>query len=78
MKWILYIVITVFLEKGGPLQHEVKLSFDKKENCVEMKKVFDFGVSFVQLAQKYNLKYDGKCKNIVSLQSSQSIKERSM
>jgi len=43
-----------------------------------MKKVFDFGVSFVQLAQKYNLKYDGKCKNIVSLQSSQSIRERSM
>ena len=66
MKYILYIILTVFLENGEPFKHEFKISFDKETNCVEMKKLFDVGVSFLRLAQEHNINYEGQCKKIVS------------
>jgi len=62
MNYILYVVLTVFLENGEPAKHEFKLSFDKAKHCVEMKKVFDVGVSFFRLANKSNINYEGNCK----------------
>ena len=66
MKYILYIMITVFLENGNPFQHEFKISFDKETKCVEMKKFFDVGVSFLRLAHEQNINYEGQCKKLVS------------
>ena len=62
MKYILYVVLTVFLENGEPTQHEFKLSFDNAKNCTEVKKVFDVGVSFFRLAHKSQINYEGKCQ----------------
>ncbi len=73
MKYILYIMLTVFLENGESFEHEFKLSFDKETKCVEMKKFFDVGVSFFRLAHKQNINYQGQCKEVVS---SKSIRER--
>ena len=50
MKYILYVMITVFLETGEPLEHKFTLSFDNAKNCAEFKKVVDVGVSFFRLA----------------------------
>ena len=50
MKYILYVVLTVFLENGEPAKHEFRLSFDDAKHCTEMKKVVDVGVSFFRLA----------------------------
>ena len=61
MKYILYVVLTVFLENGEPAQHEFKLSFNNVKECTEMKKVFDVGVSFFRLAHKSQINYEGKC-----------------
>ena len=66
MKYLLYIIITVFLENGDPFQHEFKISFDEETKCVEMKKFFDVGVSFLRLAHEHNINYEGQCKKIVS------------
>ena len=66
MKYLLYIIITVFLENGEPFKHEFKISFDEETKCVEMKKFFDVGVSFLRLAHEYNINYEGQCKEIVS------------
>ena len=66
MKYILYIMITVFLENGDPFQHEFKLSFDDEKKCVEIKKMFDVGVTFLRLAHENNINYEGQCKEIVS------------
>ena len=66
MKYILYIIITVFLENGEPFKHEFRISFDKETNCVELKKFFDVGVSFLRLAHEHNINYEGQCKKIVS------------
>jgi len=49
MKFILYIMVTVFLETGEPLEHKFQLSFDNAKNCTEFKKVVDVGVSFFVL-----------------------------
>jgi phage protein U len=62
MKYILYVVLTVFLENGEPSKHEFKLSFDEAKHCIEMKKVVDVGVSFFRLAHKSQINYEGKCK----------------
>ena len=35
MKWILYVVLTVFLDNGEPAQHEFKISFDKVEKFIK-------------------------------------------
>ncbi len=66
MKYLLYIIITVFLENGDPFQHEFKISFDEETKCVEMKKFFDVGVSFLRLVHEHNINYEGQCKEIVS------------
>ena len=66
MKYILYIILTVFLENGEPFKHEFRISFDKETNCVELKKFFDVGVSFLRLAHEHNINYEGQCKKIVS------------
>ena len=66
MKYILYIMITVFLDNGDPFQHEFKLSFDDEKKCVEIKKMFDVGVTFLRLAHENNINYEGQCKEIVS------------
>ena len=73
MKYVLYIMITIFLENGDPFQHEFKISFDEEKKCVEMRKVFDVGVAFLRLSQKQTINYQGQCKQIVS---SKSIRER--
>ena len=73
MKYILYIMVTIFLENGDPFQHEFKISFDEEKKCVEMRKVFDVGVAFLRLSQKQTINYQGQCKQIVS---SKSIRER--
>ena len=73
MKYILYIMMTIFLENGDPFQHEFKISFDEEKKCVEMRKVFDVGVAFLRLSQKQTINYQGQCKQIVS---SKSIRER--
>ena len=62
MKYILYVVLTVFLENGEPAKHEFRLSFDDAKHCTEMKKVFDVGVSFFRLADKSQIDYNGKCQ----------------
>ena len=72
MKYVLYIMITIFLENGDPFQHEFKISFDEEKKCVEMRKVFDVGVAFLRLSQKQTINYQGQCKQIVS---SKSIRE---
>jgi len=66
MKYLLYIIITVFLENGDPFQHEFKISFDEETKCVEMKKFFDVGVSFLRLAHEHGINYEGQCKELVS------------
>ena len=66
MKYLLYIIITVFLENGDPFQHEFKISFDEETKCVEIKKMFDVGVTFLRLAHENNINYEGQCKEIVS------------
>ena len=66
MKYLLYIILTVFLENGEPFKHEFKISFDEEKKCVEMKKFFDVGVSFLRLAHEHNINYEGQCKKIVS------------
>ena len=66
MKWILYVVLTVFLENGEPAQHEFKLTFENAKHCTEMKKVFDVGVSFWRLAHDSQIVYKGQCKQVVS------------
>ena len=66
MKYLLYIIITVFLENGEPFKHEFKISFDEKTKCVEMKKFFDVGVSFLRLAHEHDINYEGQCKELVS------------
>ena len=35
MKWILYVVLTVFLENGEPAQHEFKLSFNQQKHLLK-------------------------------------------
>ena len=69
MKWIFYVVLTVFLENGEPSQHEFKLSFEDAKHCTEMKRVFDVGVSFFRLAHKSQIDYDAECKKVVSSKS---------
>ena len=66
MKYILYIMVTVFLETGEPLEHKFQLSFDDEKKCVEIKKMFDVGVTFLRLAHENNINYEGQCKEIVS------------
>ena len=66
MKWILYVVLTVFLENGEPAQHEFKLTFNEQKHCTEMKKVFDVGISFWRLAHDSQIVYKGQCKHVVS------------
>ena len=66
MKYILYVVLTVFLENGEPAQHEFKLSFNNVKECTEMKKVFDVGVSFFRLANGGEINYSGSCKEVVT------------
>jgi hypothetical protein len=61
MKYILYVVLTVFLENGEPAKHEFRLSFDDAKHCTEMKKVVDVGVSFFRLAYENKIEYAGKC-----------------
>ena len=61
MKYILYVVLTVFLENGEPAKHEFRLSFDDVKHCTEMKKVVDVGVSFFRLAYENKIEYVGKC-----------------
>ena len=62
MNYILYVVLTVFLENGAPAKHEFKLSFEEAKHCTEMKKVIDVGVSFFRLANKSKINYEGKCE----------------
>tara|TARA_B100000809_G_C14779882_1_gene402544 strand:+ start:332 stop:562 length:231 start_codon:yes stop_codon:yes gene_type:complete len=62
MKYILYVVLTVFLENGEPAKHEFRLSFEEAKHCTEMKKVVDVGVSFFRLAHKSKINYEGVCK----------------
>ena len=66
MKWILYVVLTVFLENGEPAQHEFKLTFNQQKHCTEMKKVFDVGISFWRLAHDSKLVYKAECKQVIS------------
>ena len=66
MKYILYVVLTVFLENGEPAKHEFKLSFDEAKHCTEMKKVVDVGVSFFRLANGGEINYSGSCKKVVA------------
>ena len=66
MKYLLYIIITVFLENGEPFKHEFKISFDEETKCVEMKKFFDVGVSFLRLAHEHDINYEGQCTELVS------------
>ncbi len=65
MKFILYIMITVFLETGEPLEHKFTLSFDDSKRCTEFKKVVDVGVSFFRLANGGEIDYSGSCKEVV-------------
>jgi hypothetical protein len=66
MKFILYIMVTVFLETGEPLEHKFQLSFDNAKNCTEFKKVVDVGVSFFRLANEdANIStFVGQCTNV--------------
>ena len=66
MKYILYVMITVFLETGEPLEHKFTLSFDNAKNCAEFKKVVDVGVSFFRLANGGEINYSGSCKKVVA------------
>ena len=66
MKYILYIMIIVFLETGEPLEHKFTLSFDNAKNCTEFKKVVDVGVSFFRLANGGEINYSGSCKKVVN------------
>ena len=66
MKYILYVVLTVFLENGEPAQHEFKLSFNNVKECSEFKKVVDVGVSFFRLANGGEINYSGSCKVVVT------------
>ena len=66
MKYILYIMVTVFLETGEPLEHKFQLSFDSAKNCIEFKKVVDVGVSFFRLANGGEINYSGSCKKVVA------------
>ena len=66
MKYILYVVLTVFLENGEPAQHEFKLSFNNVKECSEFKKVVDVGVSFFRLANGGEINYSGSCKEVVA------------
>ena len=66
MKWILYIMVTVFLENGEPLEHKFQLSFDNAKNCIEFKKVVHVGVSFIRLANGGEINYSGSCKKVVA------------
>jgi len=66
MKFILYIMVTVFLETGEPLEHKFTLAFDSNKKCSEFKKVVDVGVSFFRLANGGEIDYSGKCKKVVS------------
>ena len=65
MKWILYVVISVFLENGEPAVHQFSLSFDNNKKCTEFKKVFDVGISFFRLANGSQIDYSGSCKEKV-------------
>ena len=73
MKFILYIMITVFLETGESLEHKFTLSFDDSKRCTEFKKVFDVGVSFYRLANGGEIDYSGSCKKVIASKS-KSIK----
>jgi len=66
MKYILYVMITVFLETGEPLEHKFTLSFDDSKRCTEFKKVVDVGVSFFRLANGGEINYSGSCKEVVA------------
>ena len=66
MKYILYIMVTVFLETGEPLEHKFQLSFDSAKNCTEFKKVVDVCVSFFRLANGGEINYSGNCKKVVA------------
>ena len=66
MKYILYVVLTVFLENGEPAKHEFKLSFNNVKECIEFKKVVDVGVSFFRLANGGEIDYSGSCKKVVA------------
>ena len=66
MKYILYVMITVFLETGEPLEHKFTLSFDDSKRCTEFKKVVDVGVSFFRLANGGEIDYSGSCKKVVA------------
>ena len=52
MKYVLYIMLTVFLESGEPLKQEFTLSFDDSKKCTEFKKVVDVGLAFFRLAEE--------------------------
>ena len=65
MKYILYVVLTVFLENGEPVKHEFRLSFNDAKHCTEMKKVVDVGVSFFRLANGGEIDYSGSCNEVV-------------
>ena len=66
MNWILYVMLTVSVQNSAiPLEHKFQLSFNNNEQCTEMKKVFDVGVSFFRLANKSDIKYEGTCKLVV-------------
>jgi len=46
------------------LEHKFQLSFNELQQCAEVKKVFDVGVSFFRLANKSDIQYEGTCKKI--------------
>ena len=65
MNWILYVISTVSVQNSTiPLEHKFQLSFNNIEQCTEMKKVFDVGVSFFRLAHKSDIQYEGTCKKV--------------
>jgi len=65
MNWILYVVLTVTVQGSMvPLEHKFQLSFNELQQCAEVKKVFDVGVSFFRLANKSDIQYEGTCKKI--------------
>jgi hypothetical protein len=67
MKFILYVMISVFLETGEPpTKLNFAISFDDSKKCTEFKKVFDVGVSFFRLANGGEIDYSGNCKEVVT------------
>ena len=67
MKYILFVMITVFLETGETIEHKFTLTFDNDKRCTEFKKVIDVGVSFFRLANNNGseIDYSGNCKEVV-------------